>query len=83
MFINKFIYIYIYICMFAEYVVLSFAASAAAVGHCDRVRITSESNPVQHSVLRICARHFQDNCSCLGCNCIRLQRHLAAYYVCM
>ena len=32
------------------YIVLSFAPSAAAVGHCDRVRIMCESDPVRHSV---------------------------------
>ena len=31
-------------------IVLSFAPSAAAVWHCDRVRITCESRSVRHSV---------------------------------
>ena len=35
-----------------KHIVLSFAPSAATVGHCDIVRITCESNPV---------RHFQDS----------------------
>ena len=39
-------------CALREYniIVLSFAPSAAAVWHCDRVRITCESNSVRHSV---------------------------------
>ena len=32
------------------YIVLSFAPSAAAVWHCDHVRIPCESNSVRHSV---------------------------------
>ena len=73
---------------------MSFAPSATAVGHCDRVRITCESNPVRHSVsvkrlpgqsvFAYLVRHFQDICLCLGCSCIRLQSHSQRImYACM
>ena len=49
-------------------IVLSFAPSAAAVWHCDHVRIPCESNSVRHSVFhsvfcntRECAQEFSSN----------------------
>ena len=39
--------------MVVDIIVLSFAPSAAAVWHCDHVRIPCESNSVRHSVFFI------------------------------